>query len=193
MSIEGNLIVDFPSSRKIGQITHIDSNSNLSAMSMASSSTPSSSSSSSTKGSNRVRFANRIDTQIVDRPSADELLDRWYSPNDKHQFRKALQRTARKLANILASKADEDEEMSVDELVECVGMEAFLSKGLARHMHEKRKKHSYSVLGEYCCQQQLGVRDDDRLAKVSKLSSKWSRTRAHDVAVGYWEILENWL
>mmetsp|Transcript_25906 Transcript_25906/g.52684 ORF Transcript_25906/g.52684 Transcript_25906/m.52684 type:complete len:192 (+) Transcript_25906:157-732(+) len=189
MNIEGNLIVDFPSSREIGQIIHLDSNSDLSATSMASSSTPSSSPTSSTKGSIRVRFADRIDIQIADRPSCDELLDRWYSPSDKHKFRKALQRTARKLATILASKVEEDKEMSVDELIECVGMEAFLSKGFARLMHEKRKKHSFSVLGEYCHQQQLGVRDDDHLAKVSKLSSKWSRERARNVAVGYWENL----
>ncbi len=190
MNTKGNLIVDFPSSREIGQVTHLDSNGDLSATSKSTLSSPSSSSCSSAKSSLRVRFSDRVDVQIVDRPSANELLNRWYGPDDKHKFRKVLQRNVRKLAAIIGSKGDKDEDMSADELIDCVGLEAFLSQSLARHMQEKRKKHSYSVLAEYCYQQELGVRDDDRLAKVSETSSKWARKRANNVAVGYWEILQ---
>ncbi len=94
------------------------------------------------------------------------------------------------MAAIIGSKGNEDKDMSANELINCVGLEAFLSQGLARHMQEKRTKHLYLVLAEYCYQQELGVSDDDHLARVLETNLEWARKRANNVGVGYWEILE---
>lgn len=110
------------------------------------------------------------------------------SHKDKRRFKKDLMKDTRKMTSILAST--DGDSITAADLNACVGIELFLSAGLAIRSKEKRIMHSNAILGEHFRQREMGVQDDVRLAKVSKLSSKWSRERAHGLAVGYWEILD---
>ncbi len=124
----------------------------------------------------------------IDKPSLEEFDVRWYQKKDKKRFKKAIMQDTKRMAEILASASGE--EISSDVLTSCVGIELFLSPGLARRAKEKRMLHSHIILEEISRQEELNIEDDKRIRKLSERSSKWSRERAHDLAVGYWEIFD---
>ena len=62
--------------------------------------------------------------------------------------------------------------------------------GLAEQMEDMRRAHAAAVLSEQSLQkQQHGVCDPEKLAHVSKIRSKWSKTRARKQATGYSKLL----
>ncbi|KAL7462409.1 hypothetical protein ACHAXS_002786 [Conticribra weissflogii] len=136
----------------------------------------------------RVRFSTKNRMKNIDKPSLEEFDVRWYQKKDKKRFKKAIMQDTKRMAEILASASGE--EISSDVLTSCVGIELFLSPGLARRAKEKRMLHSQIILEEISRQEELNIEDDKRIRKLSERSSKWSRERAHDLAVGYWEIFD---
>lgn len=136
----------------------------------------------------RVRFSTTNRIKQIDKPSVEEFDVRWYQKKDKKRFKRAIVQDTQRMAEILASASGE--EISSDVLNCCVGIELFLSPGLARRAKEKRMLHSQIVLEEIARQEELNIDDERRIRKLSERSSKWSRERAHDLAVGYWEIFE---
>lgn len=81
--------------------------------------------------------------------------------------------------------------MSHEQLCDCLGIEAFLwgEKYAVQARAQARRAHIAAVLTEQCIQKQNGVKDIERLSKVSKMGSKWSSTRAGLLAARYAEIL----
>ena len=77
-----------------------------------------------------------------------------------------------------------------EQLYECVGIEVFVTQGLARRVAEKKRAHVNAILSEQIVQEQQGVSDLKKLSGVSEKSSRWTKERAQKLAVGYSAILD---
>ena len=173
-----NLLVDFPSRSRASK-------------KLVSSGLKSSGLSSETaKRSRGVHFSTHNQLVNIPIPSSEENKARWHSSKSKKKFKKVLINDVRRMAEVLSSTSSDDD-ISTCDLNACVGIEIFLSHGLANLAREKRKMHTNSILNEQSRQQKINIRDDDRLSRVSERSSRWSRDRSHDLAVGYWEIMDD--
>ena len=168
-----NLLVDFPSTpRTPKESVSIDiSNSGLS--------------SETTRRPRGVHFSTHNEMEYIDVTSSEEKSARWYSSKDKRRFKKTLINEVRKMTEVLATPSHK---ISASDLSACVGLEVFLSQGLAKRIRDKRDMHTNAILEEQCRQIEVNIWDDDRLSRISEKSSRWSRGRSHDIALGYWEI-----
>ena len=75
-----------------------------------------------------------------------------------------------------------------DDLIQCVGIETYLSESLLKRAVKRREKHIHLILAEQQRQEELNVCDSDLLSCVSEMSSKWSVNRAAAIGRGYWEM-----
>lgn len=75
-----------------------------------------------------------------------------------------------------------------EQLYECVGIEVFVTQGLAMHVAEKKRMHIDAVLSEQRLQEENGVCDIETLSSVSKNGSQWHRNRARKLASAYSEL-----
>lgn len=89
------------------------------------------------------------------------------------------------MAEVLSTPSDK---ISASDLSACVGLEVFLSPGLAKRARDKRAIHTKAISEEQFRQIEVNIWDDDRLSRISERSSRWSRERSHGIALGYWEI-----
>jgi len=71
----------------------------------------------------------------------------------------------------------------------CLGIELFLSQGLARQAAEMKRTHIDAVVAEQRTQTALGLCDIERLSSISKESSNCYRERAQKLAEGYSKCL----
>ena len=108
------------------------------------------------------------------------IPQKWYSPNDKHNFRRAVFEDARQI-----TKEVEEAKLSRDHLHLRVGIEVFLKEGLPEQMTETKSSHVQAVLAEYRHQKRQGICDIEKLSRVSQ-ETRWTSERAHILASGYW-------
>ena len=119
----------------------------------------------------------------------DKAESKWYSTQEKHRFRQALIRDARRMSRTFdAAPADG---ILPKNLYECVGIEVLVSQGLARYVAEKKRQHVDAVLSEQRLQKKQGVCDLEMLSRVSKTRSRWTKERARKLATGYCELLND--
>ena len=93
------------------------------------------------------------------------------------------------MAKVLAS--NEGHNISKENLHACVGIEVLLSQRLVQSVMKKRIKHLNVVLGEQLHQEELNIRDSEKLRQKSRRSSKESQNRSYKLAIGYWEFLND--
>lgn len=67
-----------------------------------------------------------------------------------------------------------------------MGMEHHISPEATR---ERRAKHAQAVLEAQARQRKLGYDDDLEIGKISSVSSKKTRKRAHSIALLYHQLL----
>mmetsp|Transcript_33369 Transcript_33369/g.66360 ORF Transcript_33369/g.66360 Transcript_33369/m.66360 type:complete len:195 (-) Transcript_33369:180-764(-) len=182
MNCGNDLLVNFPTSRRQGQIFTVESTPSIST-SEEQTNIPLSPSPPVKK---KVKFSEVADMTHVDFPSSSELRQRWYTADDKTRFKRILARDVRRMISIVSSTPGEC--LSTEVLEACVGIEIFLSRDLAQRTREKRARHMIGVLNESGRQGRSERIDDERLSRVSEKTSRWARDRAFELAVGYWEL-----
>ena len=82
------------------------------------------------------------------------------------------------------------EAITPEQLCECVGIEVFVTQGLAKDAFEKKRTHIDAVLSEQRLQEEKGVCDIEKLSKVSEKGSRWTRSRAQKLASLYIKLLD---
>lgn len=118
--------------------------------------------------------------------SKDDMKSKWYSAEEKQEIRQALIRDVRHMSKEL----DCTDAIGAEQLYQCVvGIENCMTHGLARHVAKKRREHTDAILAEQCLQAETGVCDPEKLSSISKKQSRWSRNRAHKLALGYGALL----
>ena len=73
-------------------------------------------------------------------------------------------------------------------ILECLGIETLVDPNVARRLIERRRAHVGAVLLEQGLQRQRGVRDIEKIARVSEEHSRASRLRAHELALIHSEL-----
>lgn len=136
--------------------------------------------------SRSVRFAVSNSICFIEDETKSENNIKWNSKLDFKTYRHTLKADVKKVVNILDSKPQG--EVRYDDLIQCVGIETFLSESLFNHIMKRRTKHIRSVLKEQLRQEQQNISDASLLRCVSERSSKWSVDRATELARGYWEM-----
>ena len=116
----------------------------------------------------------------------DDDESKWYSSQERRVYQRELAidiaRMSREINDAPAGS------ISKDQLYKCVGIEMFLTQGLANRVTNVKQEHMDAVLAEQRLQNQRCICDADKLCKVSKKTSRWSRKRAQALAFGYSEI-----
>ena len=118
----------------------------------------------------------------------DDLHAKKNSPQDEQHFRQELVQDARRMARILESTPAYN--ITPEQLYLCVGIEPFVTPGLALRIEDMRRKHIKAVLEEQRMQRQRGVCDIEKLSFMAQRTSHWARERAGKLAVGYNNIIE---
>ncbi|KAL3788537.1 hypothetical protein HJC23_006575 [Cyclotella cryptica] len=96
----------------------------------------------------------------------------WYSKEDLDTFKYALKHDIAKCSGILD-----------DARFGFMGLESFLTEGLIKHIVLMRKAHVCAILIEQARQRDSNVKSVEKLARLSAISSRWSRQRSHAIAV----------
>lgn len=117
----------------------------------------------------------------------DDAQYKWHSTQDKLLFRQSLIQDINRVSRDFqdaAARATVTPEL----LQECVGIEPFVTNGLAKHIDEKKRAHIQAVLQEQSLQREQGVCNPERLAMVSMVGSQSTAKRAQAFATGYSKI-----
>ena len=110
-------------------------------------------------------------------------LQRTTSRRKLQHFREELVQDARQMSKILDITPACN--ITPEQLCLCVGIEPFVTPGLARRVQDMKRKHITEALKEQRIQRQRGEVDVEALCGVSKRSSRWARSRAWKLADGY--------
>ncbi len=116
----------------------------------------------------------------------DDIRSKNNSPQDEQRLLQELFQDARRMARILESTPAYN--ITPEDLYLCMGIEQFVTPGLAVRLQDVKRKHVRTVLEEQRVQRQQGICDIDKLSFVSKQTSGSSRERAYKLAVGYSDV-----
>ena len=115
---------------------------------------------------------------------------KWHSSEDMEGFRRALAVDVRSVSRDLVgdflrnpSSSTSEHARNPSRQYECLGIEMFVTEGLAKKIQDTRRAHVKAVLDEQALQRQQGICDAKKLSSVSKRSN-WSEKRARIVAMG---------
>ena len=108
---------------------------------------------------------------------------KWYTKQENHRFRQTMIGDARRMSGEINNTPVEA--ITPEQLYECVGIEVFITQGLAMHVAEKKRAHIDAVLSEQMLQEDNGICDIEKLSSVSKNGSRWHRSRAQKLASAY--------
>lgn len=149
----------------------------------ASSSSPSSS---SPKGKT-VTFSQYSQLAVV--PRAEFPDSCWYSPKDKTRFHRTVAKDVMRMMQVIED-TPADAKFTPEQLYEFVGIEIFVTKGMAGYVAAARRAHVRAVLAQQHRQWRQGKCSPEDLAQVSKMMSAKSEERAQKLASGYAEVSE---
>ena len=133
-----------------------------------------------------VAFAEFSEMKLVPK---DKPGSKWYSSQEIHRLRQELiedvWRTMREIERTTSGA------VTPGQLLECIGVEDFVTQGLARNLQEKKRAHVDAILSEQKLQRKRGVCDPEALRSISKKSSCSARNRARKLAIGYMILLKD--
>ena len=137
--------------------------------------------------SRAVTFSASSELYIVPELREQGISTTWYSSQDKRDFRRSMvasiQQVTREIEGLPVGVP-----MTQDQLVNCLGIESFISKGAARTAAQARRAHIDAVLSEQCLQKQNGTIDVERISIISQMGSRWTTERARKLATGYYAL-----
>ena len=136
----------------------------------------------------RVRFSQFSQMTMIPKED-DQKKSKWFSKQEQRRFRQAVLNDTRRIRDLLQNTPPQ--EITQDELFECVGIENFLSRDLAQQVLRKKRAHVDAILlvqrGHH-----LGTnKKDEEVSHTSKISSQWACERARRIAAGYATSLQN--
>ena len=131
-----------------------------------------------------VSFAEYSELYLITQGIAEPTS--FYTEKDKKNFRVDVIRDSRRLKRVLEVGACSG--LSSEVLYECIGLEIWLTDGLAKHVEKARHSHVTAVLSEQRRQRDRGICDIHSMSKVAQQTSQLSKTRANKLAVGYSRI-----
>ena len=134
--------------------------------------------------SRQVTFAAPDDSAIISIPKSNRSKQNWHSLHDRRRFLQATLGEARRLRGMLARGRDNGEDLTYEDLCECIGIEKYLSPEVLRIANVRKRAHIDAIVVAQT------NRDPDSthtevLAQVSKSSSFWARARANELALKY--------
>jgi len=135
-----------------------------------------------------VSFSRYSQLALIPRRTDIEECQLWYTDQEKREIRRALVRDPLRMSAVVDRAGTT---IDLDQLHECVGIETYMTRGLARMVVDVRRSNIEAVLAEQRRQAERGVRDEDAISTVSRKHSKWSRDRARKLAEGYSELLHH--
>lgn len=135
-----------------------------------------------------VRFAETSTLTIIDPVIKEELKLRWYSKRERDLLREHFAWQVNEAQEKLATSPMAM--IGQEDLIECVGMERFLSREVYLHTEKRRRIHVRAILVAQERLRVLNISDGEQLSRLSEQSSEWTVTRSHNIAVKYWEILK---
>ena len=143
--------------------------------------------SNSTRQQGGVTFSQYSELALIPKDDNKTSSQKWHSSQEYQNFRRALIEDARRVSSrddvrVPSSSVRYQHHNVADQ----VGIEVFLSRGLAQHVQETRRAHIHAVLREQHLQRQRGVCNVERLARSSMKTSKMTSERARILAIGYW-------
>ena len=80
------------------------------------------------------------------------------------------------------------EDVTLDHLCECVGIELNMAQGLSIHVAEMKRAHMLHMLSEHRIKKGRAFSYIKEIVRVSQESSKWMRNRARYLALAYHEL-----
>ena len=119
----------------------------------------------------------------------DEPETKWYSEEEEANFRQTRLNDVRRVSRAM-ERTPADAMVTEDQILNCVGIESFVTEGLAQHAEDVRLSHLEAVLFEQIKQKHRGIYDPERLSKISRLRSRWTKERARRLATGYSTFLK---
>ena len=120
-----------------------------------------------------VRFSEMSELAFI--PN-DDATDKAYRRDDVDRFKQDLLGDVQVLSRLVHQGTPRAVPYH-DLLCACNGLEAFVTRGLARQVEERKRAHRDAILDG---QPVLSKR---ALAKVSEASSRWARERAEKIAM----------
>jgi len=136
----------------------------------------------------RVRFAATSLLSVTAPVSAEDLQAMWYSKEERGHQKETLKGAVRRLIRRLSTTSIAS--IHQEELYECIGMEAFLSRDVIVQRKRHRISHCRAILAAQARQRTSNGRDEEELARLSHKSSAHSCARARNIAAGYWKVLK---
>ncbi len=133
--------------------------------------------------SHAVNFANESMLFLFDSPNRDDIDAAWYSEEERHSFKLQLRADAQRMTTAL-TRSDRGP-ATEDDLVQCLGMERFLSISILRETLTHRRAHYDAVFGEQDRQRMCGTKDEDALRISCESHSCWARDRATRLGTVY--------
>mmetsp|Transcript_7825 Transcript_7825/g.17987 ORF Transcript_7825/g.17987 Transcript_7825/m.17987 type:complete len:170 (+) Transcript_7825:236-745(+) len=133
----------------------------------------------------RVTFSNTCEVKIV--PALTTLTTDgsnllFYSKEDIKSFKDqsralicALKRNGFALEDLARRNISSSEVF--------MGLEAYLNYSVARELSLRRANYMASVLEEHKRQTEVGIVDEDKLARAAAISSEWSQVRARIIGL----------
>ena len=112
----------------------------------------------------------------------------WYSSSDRCGFRQTLIENARHVSQEI-NDLQHGDILTHEQQSKCIGIEIFLSNGVARCAQQAKRAHIAAVLSEQRIQNQNGTVDIARLSMVSQIRSRANVENARDLAAGYAALL----
>ena len=120
-------------------------------------------------------------------PKDKESTRKWYTPQDTHHFRQVLAQDILSM-KMKIQRMPQKAVLSPEDVYNCVGIEVFLTNGLALRMRDERFAHIDAVLLEQNLQRQNGTCYLEKLSAVSEKKTLWVKERAHNLATNYSKI-----
>jgi len=184
----GGLLVDFPSNCNMNMLhsnSNIDARDDEEDLASAGSGSgpPSSETFKSKKPQLTVRFAKKSMMTFIEYPSHSELQRRWDTKAEVDMYKRKLVQERNYISRKLASTS----QIETDDLILCIGMEKILSINVCKEVKRRQKQHVRSILEEQARQELCNVVDVEALSRLSRNNSKWTNSRSHKLADGYWK------
>jgi hypothetical protein len=117
-----------------------------------------------------------------------DISTTWYSSQDKQGFRRSIAASIRGVSREI-EELPAGTPMTQEQLISCLGIDKFITMGVATSAAIARRAHIDAVLSEQMRQRQNGICDIDMLSNVSLMGSLRTNDRASRLARGYAALL----
>jgi hypothetical protein len=134
--------------------------------------------------SQAVTFSEHSELYIVPAIEHQEGPAMWYSSQDKQGFRRSMVASIRQVSREIRD-LPRTAKMTTDQLIDCLGIESFITASAASSMAGVRRAHMHAILTEQSRQRHSGTCDLERISRISQKGSFSSKERARKLAGGY--------